>query len=163
MGRRNCCRWRKKGTAYCYNHKIYIDKNDTLKPRSTVEDVLLQLKFNMDLESITTLALYLVENKASRMLPLRAKIREVIEQVSPSPAVPVAKETGDPKILLRSWIADREGRFERSVFQEDCAEKEPTSALWLKFIEEVYMTMSGRYFLTEEESILLGVLQMQVR
>lgn len=137
-------------------------QNVTAHRRSTVEDVLLQVKHNMDLASISTHALYLVESNTPRMLPLQAKIRDVIEQVFPPS--PISQDTMDaPKILFRSWVADRAGVFEKSVFQEDCAEKEPTSALWLKYMEEVYMTMSGRYVLTEEESIMLGVLKTQVR
>ena len=126
-----------------------------------MEDVLLQLKYNMDIQSIATHALYCVENNTATIIPLNLKIRDILDNFA------LSADTGlhadePPKILFRSWICDRGGRFERSVYQEDAKEKLPTTALWLKFMEEVYMTLNGKYILTREESILLGVLKMQV-
>lgn len=129
---------------------------------STVEDVLLQLKFNMDLESVSTYALYSVEKNTATMIPLPLKIRDVLANMEIGAGLDdvIADR---PRILFRSWIYDKSGKFERSVYQDDASEKTPSSSLWLKFIEEVHMTAHGKYLLTREESILLGVLRMQVQ
>jgi hypothetical protein len=125
--------------------------------RSIIEDVLLQLKFNMELDSISTHALYRVEeNAAVTMIPLSTRVRDLMEEFAESRA------EQPPKILFRSWVCERNGIFEKSVLQEDLATKQPSTAVWLKYMEEVYMTMLGKYVLTEEESVMLGVLKMQV-
>ena len=115
----------------------------------------------MDLESITTYALYCVENSTATVIPVNLKIRDVLDNFALNAEAGHQAED-PPKILFRSWICDRGGRFEKSVYQEDAKEKAPTTALWLKFMEEVYMTFHGKYLLTREESILLGLLKMQV-
>lgn len=113
----------------------------------------MHLKFNLELESIATHALFLVrENKLER-LPLNALLSQVLD-----PNI----LTSEGKLLFKSWIVDPFGSFERSVFQDNSTIKQPNTSVWLKTMEESYMSMLGKYIFTDEESIMLGCLKMQV-
>ena len=40
--------------------------------------------------------------------------------------------------------------------------KQPNTALWLAYMEATFMCMTEKYYLTEDESLLLGCLKTQV-
>lgn len=66
------------------------------------------------------------------------------------------------RILFRTWVMPRYGFCAREmVFQDGRQRKTPNTAVWLFYMEASFMVMTGRYFLTEEESIILGCLRMQ--
>jgi hypothetical protein len=54
------------------------------------------------------------------------------------------------------------GTYHREVFQDEVHIKQPSTALWLAYMEATFMCMAGKYYLSEDESILLGTLKMQV-
>lgn len=119
---------------------------------SVAKDVLDQLKYNMDLCSIKTFALFRVSGLQMKRIELNERIRDTMTLLD--------GET-DVKLLFRSWICDESSSFEKSALQEGVRDKQPNTALWLKYIEATFMVTSGKYYLTEDESILLGCLKMQ--
>jgi hypothetical protein len=66
------------------------------------------------------------------------------------------------RLLFRSWINYKHGCFEWEAFQPSKRIKQPTTALWLAYMEAIFMSTMDRYYFTEEESIMLGCLKMQV-
>ena len=120
---------------------------------STAEDVLSQLKYNMDLVDVSTYALFRVVESSIRRIDLSEKMKEVLQDLTGGGQ--------EIKLLYRSWITAKCGGFEKQVFQDNTRHKEPTTALWLSFMEASFMCFTGRYYLSEEESILLGCLKMQ--
>ena len=122
---------------------------------STSCDVLTSLKFNLDLDDISTYALFRVAGHLVRRIELTEKITDVLRD---------STESGqDVRLLFRSWISYRYGGYEKEVFQDEVLVKQPNTALWLAYMEATFMCMTGKYYLTEEESLLLGCLKMQVR
>jgi hypothetical protein len=121
---------------------------------STVHEVLEQLKYNMDLCCIKTFALFRICNKN---IIRRLELDENIQTAQ----APIEDET-EIRILFRSWICDEEGKFERSALQDGIRDKQPNTALWLKYIEATFMVASGKYLLTEDEALMLGCLKLQV-
>ncbi len=74
-----------------------------------------------------------------------------------------SENASDPiKLLLCSWIYYPNSLFENEVMQHDTPIKDANTALWLKYMEVSFLLLSGRYNLTEEESVLLGCLKCQV-
>lgn len=122
--------------------------------RSTALDVLLSMKSNLDLEDISTYALFRVAGSNIRVISLSEVISEALKDPT---------ETGqDVRLLFKSWIVYHHGSYHREVFQDDVHIKQPSTALWLAYMEATFMCMTGKYYLSEEESILLGTLKMQV-
>jgi hypothetical protein len=121
---------------------------------STAYDVLIALKFNLDLEDISTHALFRVLGNSSIR---RVDLQELIADVLKDPT-----DSGhEVRILFRSWITYKYGTFDNEVFQYGNRFKQPNTALWLSFMEASFMTMSERFYLTEDESLLLGCLKLQ--
>ena len=122
---------------------------------STAADVLEQLRYNMDLNSIKTFALYRLSSPSHHLqrIELHDKIQQVMSLIDGETEI---------KILFRSWICDENGKFEKLAMQEGNRVKQSNTALWLKYIEAVFMITSGKYLLTEDEAIMLGCLQLQV-
>jgi hypothetical protein len=121
---------------------------------STAKDVLISLKFNLDLDDISTFALFRVAGTMVR----RLELSEVVNQVLKDPT-----ESGqDVRLLFRTWITYKYGGFEKEVFQDDVRVKQPNTALWLAYMEATFMCMTEKYYLTEDESLMLGCLKMQV-
>jgi hypothetical protein len=109
----------------------------------------------MDLNSIKTFALYRLSNPFHRIQ--RLELNEKIQA-----AMDFRDGETEIKILFRSWICDENGKFEKLALQEGKREKQSNTALWLKYIEAVFMITSGKYLLTEDEAIMLGCLKLQV-
>ena len=145
---------------------------------STVEDVLTQMKFNMDLADISTCALFrVVDGHGARRMELTENMKESMKDIHeagpssmdlslsslPSSHSPRLAEGELPtvRILFRSWIYAKCGVFERDVFQDLDRHKSHNSALWLAYMEANFMCMTGRYYLSDDEAILLGCLRMQ--
>jgi hypothetical protein len=108
----------------------------------------------MDLISIKTLALYRVCGPKYKRIDLDTRIKDVL-----------TAEEGDMeavRILLRSWICDVCGPLEKEAMQDGRRVKAPNSALWLKYLEAMFMVVTGKCYLTEDEALLLGCLKMQV-
>lgn len=124
------------------------------KESSTVKDVITLLQFNLDLASIKCHALFRICHKKVKRLPLTGKIKDAM--------VLQEGEEGDVKVLMRAWIHDEEGLFDREAMQDGSYPKVSNSALYLKYMEAVCMVMMGKCFLTEDEAIMLGCLKMQV-
>jgi len=123
--------------------------------RSTALDVLLSLKSNLDLEDISTYALFRVDGTCNVRV---INLGEVISEVLKDPT-----ESGqDVRLLFKAWIVYYYGYYHRMVFQHDAHIKQPSTALWLAYMEATFMCMTGKYYLSEDESILLGTLKMQV-
>jgi hypothetical protein len=120
---------------------------------STAKDVLLSLKFNMELNDISTFALFRVLNQNVRRVELHEKINDVMRDPTYSGQ--------EVRLLFRSWVYYRFGVFDTDVFQP-CRSRHPNSALWLTFMEAAFMCSAGKYYLTEDESLMLGCLKMQV-
>jgi hypothetical protein len=142
--------------------------------KSTVSDVLKQLKFNLDLDDISTCALFRVrDGVGARRLELREVIKDVMKDVSDhdytSGTTPKDTVKGidgsasksEVRILFRTWIAAKCGVFEKEIFQDHLKHKSPTSALYLAYMEANFMCFTGRYYLSEDEAIMLGCLKMQ--
>lgn len=122
---------------------------------STVRDVLSALKFNLDIQDISTLALFRVLGFNVRRLDLNELIVDALRDPT---------ESGqEVRLLLRSWISFKYGVFDSEVFQYGVSHKQPSTALWLAFMEAIFMTMTGQLQLTEDESLMLGCLKMQVK
>eukprot|EP01038_Epipyxis_sp_PR26KG_P004377 gene4377-6192_t len=123
---------------------------------STIRDVLIALKFNLDLEDISTFAIFRIlgdTGNQMRRVELREKVSDcMIDSTFSGQTV---------RLLFKTWIVDRYSTHERNIFQEDVRNKQPNTALWLAFMEAQFMCNTGKYYLTEEESILLGCLKMQ--
>lgn len=120
---------------------------------STAEDALIQLRFNMDLKDISTFALFRVMGNNMRVIDLSEKLSEVL--IDPT-------ESGQQiRILFRSWIVIRGGILERNIFQGHVKHHQSNTELWLAYMESTFMMMSGKYFLTEDEAVLLGCLKTQ--
>lgn len=139
---------------------------------STVADVLCQLKYNLDLSDISTCALFRVVDGVfgARRLELFENIQESMRDVhdtnndSQKPMkdmIPGGKDNGEVRILFRTWINAKSSVFEKEVLQEHSKHKQPTSALWLAYMEAQFMCMTGRYYLSEDEALMLGCLRMQ--
>lgn len=142
--------------------------------KSTVSDVLKQLKFNLDLDDISTCALFRVrDGVGARRLELGEVVKDVMKDVSdhdytsgttPKDAVKSADGNtakSEVRILFRTWIAAKCGVFEKEVFQDHLKHKSPNSALYLAYMEANFMCFTGRYYLSEDEAIMLGCLKMQ--
>jgi hypothetical protein len=125
-----------------------------VKASSTTKDVITQLQFNLDLVSIKCHALFRICHQKVKRLALCDKIKEAM-------AVQEG-EAGDVKILMRAWIHDEEGLFDKEAMQDGNFPKVSNSALYLKYMEAVCMVMMGKCFLTEDEAVMLGCLKMQV-
>jgi hypothetical protein len=125
-----------------------------VKASSTTKDVITQLQFNLDLTSIKCHALFRICHKKVKRLHLSGKIKDALSLQE--------GEEGDIKILMRAWIHDEEGLFDKEAMQDGHFPKEANSALYLKYMEAVCMVMMGKCFLTEDESVMLGCLKMQV-
>lgn len=122
--------------------------------RSTVRDVLSALKFNLDLQDVSTLALFRVLGFNVRRLELGELVADALRDPTDSGQ--------EVRLLLRSWISFRYGVFDAEVFQYGVHHKQPTTALWLAFMEATFMAMTGQLHLTEDEAMMLGCLKMQV-
>ena len=138
--------------------------------QSTVLDVLKQLKYNLDLADISTCALFRVKDGVgARRLELHEVIQEVMKDASEEyeAAHIVRNDTqrvapqNEARILFRTWIVAKCGVFEKEVFQEHLKHKSPNSALYLAYMEANLMCFTGRYYLSEDEAIMLGCLKMQ--
>ena len=139
--------------------------------QSTVMDVLKQLKYNLDLADISTCALFRVKDGVgTRRLELHEVIKEVMKDSSErcdtyhiaGNDTKGAALQNEARILFRTWIVAKCGVFEKEVFQEHLRHKSPNSALHLAYMEANLMCFTGRYYLSEEEAIMLGCLKMQV-
>lgn len=108
----------------------------------------------MDLISIKTLALYRVCGSKYMRLGLDTKIKDAQS--------PKEGEGEAVRILLRSWICDMCGPMEKEAMQDGIRVKACNSALWLKYLEAMFMVVTGKCYLTEDEALLLGCLKMQV-
>jgi hypothetical protein len=108
--------------------------------KSTAKDVLIALRFNLDLEDISCFALFRVAGQQVQRVGLREVISEVLCDRTESGA--------EVRLLFRSWISYKYGGFEREVFQEGMRVKQPNTALWLAYMEATFMCNTGRYYLT---------------
>lgn len=88
----------------------------------------------------------------------RIELNEVIQDVLRDPA---GSET-EVKLLFRSWINYKHGCFEWEALQPTRRIKQPSTALWLAYMEANFMCSIEKYYLTEDESIMLGCLKLQV-
>lgn len=122
--------------------------------KSTVEDVLIALKHNLDLIDISCFAIFRVAGADIRRLDLSEVVANVMKEGQ-------SGEEGKTRLLFKSWICYKYGAYDAQVFQYGQHIKEPTSALWLAYMEGVFECLMGNYHLTEEESILLGCLKLQ--
>lgn len=146
--------------------------------KSTVADVLKQLKFNLDLDDISTCALFRVRDGiGARRLELGEIMKDVMRDVTdhdytmgtttPKDIVKGAdgaaggSSKSEVRILFRTWIVAKCGIFEKEVFQDHLKHKAPNSALYLAYMEANFMCFTGRYYLSEDEAIMLGCLKMQ--
>jgi hypothetical protein len=124
------------------------------KESSTTKDILTLLQFNLDLASIKCHAIFRICHQKVKRLELNEKIKDVMMMRE--------GEEGDVKLLMRAWIHDEEGLFDREAMQDGCYPKVANSALYLKYMEAVCMVMMGKCYLTEDEAVMLGCLKMQV-
>ena len=77
---------------------------------STAKDVLISLKFNLDLDDISTFALFRVAGQLVRRIELSERITDVLRDQT---------ESGqEVRLLFKSWIVYRYGGYEKEVFQE---------------------------------------------
>lgn len=127
---------------------------------STVLDALTQLKFNLDLQDISTFAIFCVEGQNCIRLELNQKLSEIKFDESNVKYLSTGISQ-DKKLLFRSWISIRCGIFERQVFQAGIKHPQSNAELWLAYMESVFMMMNKKYLLTEDESIMLGCLKLQ--
>lgn len=122
---------------------------------STAKDVLVSLRLNLDLNDISTFALFRVVENNVRRIDLDERISDVLVDT-----------TGAGKnvtLLFRSWIHYKNGVFYNDVFQHDERSPVANTALWLYYSEALFMSFSGKYFLNEEEALFLGCLRAQVK
>lgn len=122
---------------------------------STISDVLIALKFNLDLSDISTHALFRVFGGSIRRVDLDEVVAEVLRDPTDSEQ--------EVRLLFRSWITYKYGAFDNEVFQYGQRLKQPNTALWLTFMEATFMINTEKFFLTEDESLVLGCLKLQVR
>ncbi len=66
------------------------------------------------------------------------------------------------RLLFRAWITFQFGAYDFEVFQHGQRFKQTNTALWLAFMEAVFMCMTGKLYLTDDEAVMLGCLKMQV-
>lgn len=88
----------------------------------------------------------------------RVELNEIIQDALRDP-------TGsgmEVRLLFRSWIIYKNGSFESEALQSNKRVKLATTALWLAYMEANFMCNIGKYFLTEDEALMLGCLKMQV-
>ena len=124
---------------------------------SSAKHVLQALKNNLDLQDISTHALFRVVGSSMRRVELNEKIIDVLKEDSLNPG-----PTGGVRLLFKTWITFKYGVFDSEVFQNEQKNKQPSTALWLAYMEAMFMCMTDKYFLSEDESLLLGVLKTQV-
>ena len=122
---------------------------------STAADVMIALKFNLDLIDISTHALFRVFGVSIRRIDLSESISEVLKDHTDSGQ--------EVRLLFRSWVTYKYGGFDQEVFQYGRRTKQPNTALWLTYLEASFMCNTEKLLLTEEESLVLGCLKMQVR
>lgn len=123
---------------------------------SLAKHVLQALKFNLDLQDISTHALFRVVGSSMRRVELNEKMKDVLkEDISSSAGVTSVR------LLFKTWITYKFGVFDSEVFQDGLKVKQPSMALWLAYMEAMFMCMTDKYFLSEDESLLLGVLKTQ--
>lgn len=139
--------------------KIYLidgsSKTLQMLESSTALDLLSQLRFNLDLQDISTFALYRVKDNNMSMIDLDAKLKDFYLQ-------PNNGETSNSvKILFRSWIHIRNGLFDKLLFQDSEPFQQPNAEIWLSYMEATFMLMNRKYYVTEEESLVLGCLSLQ--
>ncbi len=134
--------------------KIYFVDNSkkTLQTDEscTVEDLLLQLRYNLDMKDISTFALYKLIGSSIYRLQLSEKVNDII------------KGSDETKLLFKTWISYPYGHFGKEVFQYSSKSKVATSELWLAYMEATDMMIRGKYYLTFEESLQLGCIQLQI-
>lgn len=120
----------------------------------TAMDLMISLKFNLELLDISTHALFRVANQSIRRVELSEEIREVLVDKTNSGV--------EVRLLFRSWITYQYGLFDHEVFQYGLRKKSPNTAQWMSYMEAVFMVYTGKYYLSEDESVMLGCLKMQV-
>jgi hypothetical protein len=142
---------------------------------STVRDILAQMKYNMDLGDVSTCALFrVVDGQGARRMELDENMKQAIKETHEldSSGTYYVQKTynidddekptpGSVRILFRTWIHARCGIFDQEVFQYLERHKHNNSALWLAYMESTFMCMTGRYYLSDDEAIMLGCLRMQ--
>jgi len=165
-------------TAPNINHlvRVYLldgsSKVLQMTAASVVGDVLAQLKHNMDLADISTCALFrVVDGQGARRMELNENMKEAMKDIhNVEQDAPLAGshspghaegELPAVRILFRTWIFAKCGVFERDVFQDLERHKAHNSALWLAYMEATFMCMTGRYYLSDDEAVMLGCLRMQ--
>jgi len=116
----------------------------------TVEDLLLQLRFNLDLKDISTFAIHKLIGTSIYRLQLSEKVSDVIKGVEGT------------KLVFKSWISHPYGHYGKEVFQYNIKSKIANSELWLAYMEATEMMIRGKYYLTYEESVQLGCIQLQI-
>ena len=116
----------------------------------TVEDLLLQLKYNLDMKDISTFAIYKLIGSSVHRLQLSEKVNDII------------KGSDEMKLLFKTWISYPYGHYGKEVFQYGSKTKVATSELWLAYMEATDMMIRGKYYLTFEESLQLGCIQLQI-
>jgi len=121
---------------------------------SSAQDVLIALKFNLDLKDASTHALFRVCGNTIRRVEVQEIITETLRDLTDSGQ--------EVRLLFRSWVNYTYGIYDHEVFQYGIRNKQPNTALWLAFMEATFMVMTEKYYLTEDESIALGCLKMQV-
>jgi len=165
-------------TAPNINHlvRVYLldgsSKVLQMTAASVVSDVLAQLKHNMDLADVSTCALFrVVDGQGARRMELNENMKEAMKDIhNVDQDVPLSGshspghaegELPAVRILFRTWIFAQCGVFQRDVFQDLERHKQHNSALWLAYMEATFMCMTGRYYLSDDEAIMLGCLRMQ--
>lgn len=121
---------------------------------STAKDVLIALKFNLDLSDISTHALFRVLGGSLRRIELTEVVSEVLKDPTDSGQ--------EVRLLFKSWINFKYGGFDNEVFQYGSRVKQANTAVWLAYMEAVFMVTTEKLYLTEDESLILGCLKMQV-
>ncbi len=137
----------------------FLDKSSKLiqlAENCTVLDVMVDLKFKLDLEDLSAFALFHYQNDIlNRRLSLTEPITKYISKTKES--------TSDIKLTCHSWLVDVEGDFYSEVFQNEKYVKESNTSLWLAYQEAHHFALhTNKYILTEEESIILGCYILQV-
>lgn len=157
------CKWTPEGNTQCPNHVPVIYCLFGLC--STIQDLLVQLKFNLDIFDISTFAIYRTEGSDVRVCMYHELIKDVMEPtatISPTDSNGACTtKAPEIRLIFRSWIYVSNGVFEDEVHQHNSLSKLPTTALWLAYMEAVFYIMTGAYMLTEDESIILGCLKLQ--
>lgn len=186
--------------------KIYFldGSSKTLQATSNtlVSDILINIRYNLDLRDSSTIGLYLIKYdnnlnhiKSERLLKLNEKIFDLISLSSTSSPVssatssassptssstsPTSSSVTSPsstvtsstsstdnneeiKLLLRICFTFSYGCFDCDVFQYGIRNKISNSSLWLTYLEVNYMLITNQYYLTEEESFIIGCIKLQI-